>query len=217
MHDIQGCLFDMDGLLLDTERVGMAVFRDVIAVQGLAADAADALYRSVVGKSLEKSQQAIHAVLPGVDIDAVDIAWRDGLDAAMAESVPLRPTVEDALARVQAHGVPMAVVTTTRTDRARHHLEMAGLLPFFRDVIGRDRVTNPKPHPEPYLKGAEILGLMPSQCAAFEDSDTGTRAAVDAGCQVWQIPDLRPEGSVPPQIGQSMAVCLAEAVTFAGF
>ena len=214
---MQGALFDMDGLLLDTERAGMAVFCDIMAVQGLAPDRAEQVYRAVVGKSFEKTAEAIHAALPGADIATIDQGWHDGLAAVMAEGVPLRPTVEDALARVEARGVPMAVVTTTKTARARHHLERAGLLRFFVDVIGRDRVAQPKPHPEPYMSGADVLGLPAMACAAFEDSDTGTRAAVDAGCRVWQIPDLRPEGSAPPQIGQSMAETLYEAVTAAGF
>lgn len=214
---MRGALFDMDGLLLDTERVGMAVFCDVIATFGLPTDAAEKLYRSVVGKSLEKSQEAILEVLPGADISVIDVAWRAGLDVAMAQGVPLRPTVEAALAHVHARGIPMAVVTTTVTHRAHHHLEMAGLLGYFSEIIGYDRVTHPKPNPEPYHKGAEALGLAPSDCAAFEDSDTGTRAAVDAGCHVWQIPDLRPEGSVPPCIGQSVVGSLHEAVIAAGF
>lgn len=214
---MQGALFDMDGLLLDTEQVGMDVFCDVMAPYGMAAEAAETLYRGIVGKSLERSQEAVRAALPGADIDAIDLAWRDGLDAAMALQVPLRPSVEDALARVHAAGVPMAVVTTTRTGRARHHLEMAGLLPFFADVIGRDQVTHPKPNPEPYATGAARLGLPPRACAAFEDSDTGTQAAVAAGCAVWQVPDLRPIGHPPPVLGQTIAETLLEAVIAAGF
>ena len=206
----------MDGLLLDTERLGMGVFCTVIAGHGLGTAEAEALYRAMVGKSLEKSHEAIHTVLPGADIDLIDAAWRDGLDAAMAQGVPLRPTVRETIEGLAARVVPMAVVTTTRTARARHHLEDAGLLHHFVDVIGRDRVTNPKPDPEPYLLGADTLGLLPEACAAFEDSDTGTRAAVAAGCRVWQIPDLRPEGRDPPLIGQHMAESLADAVRDAG-
>ena len=97
---------------------------------------------------------------------------------------------------------------------------------------GADQVTGPgcdgpgghrrvghgrKPDPEPYLLGADTLGLLPEACAAFEDSDTGTRAAVAAGCKVWQVPDLRPEGTQVPMIGQTLAENLADAVRDAGF
>ena len=207
----------MDGLLLDTERVGMTVFCVVMAAHGLGETAAETLYRSVVGKSLGKTQEAIHAVLPGADIDLIDAEWRDGLDLAMAGGVPLRPTVRETVERLSAKGVPMAVVTTTRTARARHHLEGAGLVHHFVDVIGRDRVENPKPDPEPYLKGADALGLLPSACAAFEDSDTGTQAAIAAGCRVWQVPDLRSAGTKPPDLGQTIVQQLSEAVAEAGF
>jgi len=216
MRQIHGCLFDMDGLLLDTERLGMAVFRDVMAGRGLSAADAEALYRSMVGVSLRGCQVLVQEALPGADMDAIDADWRAGIDAAMARGVPLRPTVRETLERLAARAVPMAVVTTTRTDRARHHLEDAGLLHHFVDVIGVDRVTDPKPAPEPYQKGANALGLLPGACAAFEDSDTGTRAAVTAGCQTWQIPDLRPEGLPVPEIGQTLAGSLADAVAGAG-
>ncbi len=206
----------MDGLLLDTERVGMDVFRNVIAEHGLGAAEADGLYLSMLGKSLEACQAALHTVLPGLEIGLVDAAWQDRVDAAMADGVPLRPTVPDTLEGLAMRGVAMAVVTTTHTGRARHHLERAGILGFFADVVGRDRVLNPKPHPEPYMTGAEALGLRTAACAAFEDSDTGTRAAVAAGCAVWQVPDLRPAGDPPPDLGQRHAGTLAEAVREAG-
>ncbi|MEM1273587.1 MAG: HAD family phosphatase [Pseudomonadota bacterium] len=214
--DVIGALFDMDGLLLDTERVGMHVLRDVIAPYGHTTAQSDAIYLGLVGTSQEYTAAALRRAAPSVDPAELEAIWHARVDAIMAGGVPLRPTVAESLDALSADCVPMAVVTTTRTARARQHLEKAGLLHHFADVIGRDRVAAPKPDPAPYLAGAAALGLAPAQCAAFEDSDTGTRAAVGAGCRTWQIPDLRPDASALPDLGQSVASSLNEALRDAG-
>ena len=105
----------------------------------------------------------------------------------------------------------MAVVTSTNRAPALAHLEHAGLLDYFELVVGGDEVSANKPDPAPYLQAAAALGVDPTQCAAFEDSDLGTQAAVSAGCLTTQIPDLRPP--VPlPALGQKVAANLVEAM-----
>ncbi|MEM9319614.1 MAG: HAD family phosphatase [Pseudomonadota bacterium] len=209
---LQAALFDMDGLLLDTERVGLRAFVEVARDHGLAPRDAELLFLRLVGKTMPRATDLILAAIPGVDVARLDADWHAALDRAMAQTVPLRPSVAETLAALSAAGIAMAVVTTTRTDRARHHLALAGILGYFVDVVGIDRVSRPKPDPEPYHLGASILGLAPENCAAFEDSDTGTLAAIRAGCAVWQVPDLRPDGSAPDQVGQELADTLAQAV-----
>lgn len=212
----KAALFDMDGLLLDTERVGMDVFRTLMAVYDVTAQASDALYREVVGTSHANTRARVAEAVPQVDINAMDADWAAGVEAAMAKAVPLRPRVFETLSALHEKRLPMAVVTTTRTPRARHHLERAGLLPFFVDVIGFDRVSAPKPDPAPYIMGARTVGYAAKDCAAFEDSDPGVHSATHAGCAVWQIPDLRPKDRAFPSLGQSMAIDLREAVENAG-
>ena len=216
MTPLRAALFDMDGLLLDTERVGMEVFRTLLAAYDVTAAASDALYREVVGTSHANTRARVAEALPHVDINALDTDWAAGVDAAMAQAVPLRPTVFETLTALSEQNLPMAVVTTTRTPKARHHLKRAGLLPFFVDVIGFDRVSAPKPDPAPYLTGANALGFDPKHCAAFEDSDPGVHSASSAGCAVWQIPDLRPKERAFPTLGQSFAEDLRRAVQDAG-
>lgn len=209
---LRGALFDMDGLILDTERLGMEVFVSILTGQGHEAQTADQVYRSCVGKSLAKCRAAILKAFPGVDLDALDRDWAARLDQVFLAGMRLRPTARAALEHVAGQGIPMAIVTTTVTKRARHHLEAAGLLDLFRDVVGFDQVTCPKPAPEPYQTGAMRLGLAPAQCAAFEDSDTGVTAATCAGCVTWQVPDLRPAHTPLPELGQTTAPSLLEAV-----
>ncbi len=214
---IQGCLFDMDGLLLDTERVGLDAFKTIVAAYGMGPAEAEAFYISVIGTSDANTQEQVRATFPGVDVEAMSQAWYQAVDERMHAAVPLRPTVAETLNGLAARGVPMAVVTSTHARRARAHLDQAGLLSLFVEVIGGDQVSAPKPDPAPYIAGAAALGLRPENCAAFEDSDTGTRAAAAAGCAVWQIPDLRAPDQPFPDLGQSIATTLAEAVQAAGF
>ena len=217
MTPLRAALFDMDGLLLDTERVGMDVFRALMSAYDVTAAVSDALYLEVVGTSHANTRARVVETVPGVDIDAMDTDWAAGVEAAMATAVPLRPTVLDALSALSERNIPMAVVTTTGTPLARHHLKRAGLLSFFVDVVGFDRVSAPKPDPAPYIAGAMAVGFDPKDCAAFEDSDPGVHSATSAGCEVWQIPDLRPKDRAFPDRGQNIVENLHKAVHGAGF
>lgn len=209
------CLFDMDGLLLDTERVGLRVFERLAAAQGMAPEAASAFYLGLIGNTVAATLRAFEETFPRIDPMQMHQDWLDGMDADMAAGIPLRPTVREALAHLEEQGTRCAVVTSTAGDRARYKLARAGLDGHFDIVIGGDEVARGKPDPAPYLAGAAALGLAPEACFAFEDSDTGTRAAVAAGCNTWQIPDLRPPGPLQ-QLGQSVADSLREAVISAG-
>ncbi|WP_186826961.1 HAD family hydrolase [Shimia ponticola] len=211
-----GVLFDMDGLLLDTERVGMQAFQETVAPLGMGSVQAEAFYLSLVGGTRGGTIDAIANTLTEHDADEVYESWRAAFGRKLSDGVPLRPTVLEALSRLEASGVPMAVVTSTQGADARHHLAEAGILRFFVGVIGGDDVKNGKPDPEPYQRGADLLSIAPEKCAAFEDSDTGTLAAVTARCRTWQIPDLRPAGRPIPAIGQGMASSLLDAVFQSG-
>lgn len=213
---LKAALFDMDGLLLDTERVGMEVFRSLMAAYDMSPTASNTLFRDVVGTSFANTRARVIEAIPHVDIDALDADWAAGVEAAMLEAVPLRPTVMETLNALAESDLPMAVVTTTRTPLAKHHLKRAGLLPFFVDVIGFDRVSAPKPDPAPYIMGAQAVGFAPKDCAAFEDSDPGTHSATSAGCSVWQVPDLRPSDRAFPALGQTITYDLRAAVQSAG-
>ncbi|MEM9756887.1 MAG: HAD family phosphatase [Pseudomonadota bacterium] len=212
-----GALFDMDGLLLDTERLGQSAFVECVAGYGIARSAASGTYLELVGTSAATTRAVLADLLPNRSIQDVIADWHHRLDTMMADGVPLRPGVAAMLARLAARAVPMAVVTSTATARAEAHLSQAGIRSQFLAVIGGDAVPALKPDPAPYRLGAAALGLPPAACAAFEDSDTGTRAAVAAGCAVWQVPDLRPAGRPVPDLGQSVVPTLLDAIAEAGF
>lgn len=212
----QGALFDLDGLILDTEAVGLDAFVEIMGPLGMSSRDASDFYLGLIGISFEDTRTQLQTRFPGVDVDAIDCAWVGAMGKRLENSVPLRPTAFEAITDMHASGLPMAVVTSSGRRYAISKLKRVGLLSCFRAVVTADDVTRKKPDPEPYLTGAKRLIVPAAACAAFEDSDTGTRAARAAGCATWQIPDLRPAGHPLPALGQSVSTTLRDALEDAG-
>ena len=209
-------LFDMDGLLLDTEQLTLDAFLDCAPEFDLDPEAMRPFFMGLIGTAKAQGEQMVRDFIgPDRDFVALDQAWQHHSQKRLATGIPIKPTVADTLAALHADGHAMAVVTSTLGDKARHHLDRAGLLPCFRAVIGGDEVPANKPDPAPYVQGAERLGVAPGHCAAFEDSDLGITAAARAGCFAVQIPDLRPVSRAFPAVGQRFAPTLKEAVATA--
>ena len=210
---IEALLFDMDGLLLDSEREFMGTLVEIGTPLGFAPADLEAFFVTLVGTSAEQTALRLAEFLPtSVDATSFEKQWRLANAARRSGPMPLRPTVEHVLPRLARAGHRMAVVTSTKRTPALAHLEHAGLLSYFDLVVAGDDVSANKPDPAPYLQAAETLGVDPRKCAAFEDSDTGTHAAVAAGCLTTQIPDLRPAGVPLPDLGQHIAKDMQEAL-----
>ncbi|MDI9273419.1 HAD family phosphatase [Stenotrophomonas sp. PFBMAA-4] len=182
-------IFDMDGLMIDSERVSIACWSQAAAESGLPLD--ETFFVRMVGLGDRDSQ----ALLRGQGVsDAVIAAMaarcHDLYEARTQTGLPLRPGIVELLDLLKTHGIPRAVATTTRQPRANRKLAAAGLLPYFDAVITSGDVAHPKPAPDIYLLAAQRLGKAPERCLALEDSPAGTRAAVAAGMTVIQVPDL---------------------------
>ncbi len=182
-------IFDMDGLMIDSERVSIACWSEAAAELGLPLDAT--FFVRMVGLGDRDSQ----ALLRGQGVSDAMIAamaarCHDLYEARTQTGLPLRPGILELLELLKAHAIPRAVATTTRQPRANRKLAAAGLLPYFDAVITSGDVAHPKPAPDIYLLAAQRLGKAPERCLALEDSPAGTRAAVAAGMTVIQVPDL---------------------------
>ncbi|NDR54893.1 HAD family hydrolase [Aliiruegeria sabulilitoris] len=208
-------LFDMDGLLLDTERVALNSFLTIAADHAMESAQAEPFFLSLVGSSGPQTKQRLQGV--GIaDVDRFQEEWGALFRSLVSKDVPVKPGVQALIAELGAKGLTMVVVTSTRKDMARDQLGRAGLLEHFRDVVGGDCVAAHKPDPAPYLLGAARAGVAPGNCFAFEDSDKGVAAAVAAGCRVSQVPDLRPRNAGLPALGQGVFNNLREAVEAQG-
>lgn len=179
--------FDLDGTLIDTESLAMTSGLAAFAACGHPVD--EAFMHALVGKAEPMAAQIIRSALPLLDLGQFHDHWRSGFDAAINDDLPLKTGALELLGQIAQ---PMALVTSSGRKGAHHKLGLAGLTPHFREIITFDDVTAPKPEPEPYLLAAQRLGVLPSRCLVFEDSDIGAEAAHRAGCIVVQIPDVAP-------------------------
>ncbi|MER7008345.1 HAD family phosphatase [Dactylosporangium sp. NPDC000555] len=191
-------LFDMDGTLVDSEKVWEVGLTELAAHHGrpLSAQAR----RDMIGTNMADSMRILHADL-GLPFtrEAMDhsVGWLEQrVKELLRAGVPWRPGARELLAALRAEGVPLALVTATH----RHLVDVALLTigaDNFDAVVAGDEVDETKPHPMPYLTAARLVGAEARDCVAVEDSPNGIRSARAAGCAVLAVPceiELDPEG-----------------------
>ena len=191
-----GVLWDMDGTLVDTEPYWIVAEHELVAVHG--GQWSDALAHQMVGNALEVSAQVIidHTGIP-LTVPAVIDALLQRVIEQVRGQVPWRPGALDLLDELNELGVPNVLVTMSWRNLADTVVESLPSGAFVHLVTG-DEVTRGKPHPEPYLLAAELIGADPAACVALEDSPTGVRSATAAGVPTIAIPHIVP---VPPIAG----------------
>jgi HAD superfamily hydrolase (TIGR01509 family) len=187
-------LFDMDGLLVDTEPLWLETETEVMARLGAQWREED--QQALLGGSMARtvayllSKARLHPdELPSPETIA---RWMlDGmLVRAAAGRVVVQPGARELLSEVASAGVPYALVTSSEREFARAVLTATGFR--FPLVVTGDDVTAHKPDPEPYLLAAKLLGVDPARCVALEDSPNGVASAEAAGCLVVAVPSLLP-------------------------
>ena len=183
-------LWDMDGTIVDTEPYWMSAEYRLAERHGGTWSHAHSL--NLVGNDLIDSGRYIreHA---GVDLSPERIVDEllDDVVRQVAEEVPWRPGARELLEEAARTGLSCALVTMSYQ---RFVDPILAALPegTFAEVVTGDSVSHGKPHPEPYLTAAKLLGVHPEDCLAIEDSDPGTTSAVAAGCLVLVIPNHVP-------------------------
>lgn len=183
-------LWDMDGTLVDTEPYWVQSEHEVVAKYG--GTWSHELAMNVVGFDLLDAGRYIREH-SGIDVEPSDIVEEllDRVVRRVEEAVPWRPGAVDLLTDLRDHGVRCALVTMSYRRFVAPIL--AGLpAGVFEAVVTGDAVSQGKPHPEPYLKAAALLGVDPARTLAIEDSNTGTRSAESAGCTVLVVPNHVP-------------------------
>ncbi|CAM4526597.1 HAD family phosphatase [Nocardia ninae] len=182
-------LWDMDGTLLDSEKLWDVAVRELAREHGH--EMTDELRHALIGAS---GADALRMIFEGLGVpptaEALQAAgefleWR--VTELMTGPIPWRPGAEDALAMVREAGLASALVTNTKRSLTEFGLNTLGR-DFFDVSVCGDEVALGKPEPDVYLRAAELLGVDPKDCVAVEDSPTGTRAAQAAGCAVIVIP-----------------------------
>lgn len=179
-------VFDLDGTLIDSETLVKEAHFAACARLGLRMT--DAQFLSLVGLHREANDAQLRGFY-GEDfpLDAFIAATRAHVGDRTA---PLKPGAAELLDALDARALPYGLATSSRRPWVDRHFAAHGLAGRFAAVVTRQDCIEGKPHPEPYLKAAALLGAAPAAVLALEDSHAGVRAAHAAGCMVAMIPDL---------------------------
>jgi HAD superfamily hydrolase (TIGR01509 family) len=211
---VQAVLFDMDGLLVDTEPLWFET--EVEVMERLGAPWSKADQQQLLGGSMPRSVRYLlsKATRPATP-EAVERWMTEGmLRRADAGRVEVLPGARELLAEVSAAAIPYALVTSSGRTLAAAILARTGL--SFPVTVTGDDVPVTKPDPAPYLLAAKLLDVDPGRCVALEDSPNGTASATAAGCRVIAVPSF---ADIPPAPGRLIVRSLTEVTleTLRGF
>ena len=211
---IKGAIFDMDGLMLDSEKLvyqnwqtmmdelgyeyNLEIFKNTI---GLRQDKTKAYYKSLYGEDFDydtyktRSREMFYAQIE-----------RDG--------IPVKKGLFKLLDYLKSKNIKIAVATSTSAQTAHKALKLAEVYDYFDAFVCGDEVKNSKPHPEIYLTAAEKISVNPEECVAFEDSINGIKSAFSAKMTTVMVPDfLEPNEEIKPMIS-FLCDNLGEAIDF---
>lgn len=187
---IKGVVFDMDGLMFDTETLTYELQKPILKEWGV--DYTLDWYKQTVGKRIEDIIPLFRD-LCGEDFDYEDfrVQCREAYQYYTDKNgVPIKDGLFELLDFLKSKGIKTALCTSTTKQSAARTLRISGTLPYFDELVCAEDVKRGKPYPDPFLKAAEKLGLKPENCLALEDSINGIKSAYTAGMITVMIPDL---------------------------
>ncbi|NHZ72360.1 MAG: HAD-IA family hydrolase [Aquificales bacterium] len=184
----QAIIFDMDGLMVDSEPLARQAWEQILQAHGY--QMTNDVYRQMIGLRIDQSIQIVLDNYP-LPITASELIAQkaDIFHAIRAQGIPAMPGLMALQAAIKQRGIPWAVATSSPCNHAEIILEQLGLIEDCHAIAAGNEVANGKPSPDIYLLAAERLGIDPTICLALEDSEPGCRAAKVAGMKVVAIPN----------------------------
>ena len=187
---IEAVLFDMDGLMFDTERMYQKAWLQAGRQMGVPME--PEIVDRLRGRNREGCARVCREVFgEEFDFDAMRTACRALMARWIEEDgLPVKPGLYELLAELERRGIPAVLATSTTRDSAWGHLQRAKVNRYFLGAVCGDGVSHSTPDPEVFLKAAALAGKDPARCMVLEDSPAGVRAGAAAGCFTVMVPDL---------------------------
>ena len=186
---VRGVLFDLDGVVIDTEKLYTRFWMEAARDLGWPMTREQALQLRSLGRML--GQQKLESFFgPGVSYPKVRARRIELMDAWIAEhGVEEKTGIRELLALLREKDIPCAITSSSSVPVIRRHLGSLGLLEYFTALCSGKDVPRGKPAPDIYLHGAAAIGMAPEKCLAIEDSPAGIESAWRAGCMAVIVPD----------------------------
>jgi HAD superfamily hydrolase (TIGR01509 family) len=197
-------IFDMDGLMLDTEPLAARAWTDAAQTLGVHFD--HAVTHRLIGRNFPDCERLIRehhgAAYP---VDALMRSWHAAYDGIVErEGIALKAGLLELLDWLETRRIPKAVATSTRRSRAIAKLELTRIVDRFDALVGGDEVERGKPAPDMFVEAAARLRIAPGDCIVLEDSEPGVRAALAGGITPIMVPDLH--APTPDLVGTNLLV-----------
>lgn len=181
-------IFDMDGTLLDTQRIGIPAWDYAGEKQGY--KNMGACVPDVCGCNVNGGRAYLHSKFPDIDFERFMADSREYIAKNLV--VRFKPGAKELLDYLKQRGIKIALASGTSRPSVEHHLKEVGVLDVFDATVCGTEVENGKPAPDIFLETARQLGVNPKDCFVFEDSENGVRAAAAAGMKCIGIADIKP-------------------------
>ncbi|MCW1966815.1 MAG: HAD family phosphatase [Anaerolineae bacterium] len=206
-------IFDMDGLMLDTERLSHRAFHRAFDEMGYALPYED--YLRLVGRNRPDTEQLLAEMYgPQFPVQAIYQRTNIHYAAAIAQAVPVKSGLRPLLDWLTQNHIPIAVASSTERSGVEYKLRQANLRHYFPVIVGGNEVSQGKPKPDIFLTAAQRIQIAPHKCIVLEDSEPGIRAAHAANMLPIMIPDLKPPSAEIKALAHRIFPTLTEALPF---
>jgi HAD superfamily hydrolase (TIGR01509 family) len=201
---LKAAIFDMDGVLFDTERVFQQTWQELAKERGIVLD--EGFVRSICGTSGAQIEHVVERYYHVESGAGIVRECKSRVRQKLMEKVPVKEGVPEILAKYKKEGLKMAIASSSTVEQIESNLRLSGLADYFDRIVSGDQVEHGKPEPDIFLAAAVALGFRPEECYVFEDSENGVIAGYRAGCHVVMMIDL-----IEP--GEKTAGCCSEIHT----
>jgi len=189
--NIKAVLFDMDGLIFDTERLYKTSWQEAAKDQGL--EISDEFYEHFIGVQDPECEKLLtHKFSHSLDLARYRLIRDQHFQRAKQQGVHYKIGFHTLFKTLQAKGILCALVTSSHRPEVYSNFAHSNYLDLFSTIVTAEDVEKGKPNPECYLLACKVLNIEPMYALILEDSNNGMKAGIDAGCQTVMIPDLLP-------------------------